>query len=118
MSAAAQPARATASNATDTRRAFSTQPAAELSWDELATRAPQMAATMRSYLEQIAVSSRPSTVGAASLALRYLAAHLTDIDATCRTVAAIERRHIESYKLALAARPGKRGNNTVSAQTI
>jgi integrase len=33
-------------------------------------------------------------------------------------VAAIERRHIESYKLALAARPGKRGNKTVSAQTI
>jgi len=33
-------------------------------------------------------------------------------------VAAIERRHVESYKLALAARPGKRGNKTVSAQTI
>jgi integrase len=33
-------------------------------------------------------------------------------------VAAIERRHIESYKLALAARPGKRGNKTVSNQTI
>jgi hypothetical protein len=25
---------------------------------------------------------------------------------------------VESYKLALAARPGKRGNKTVSAQTI
>jgi len=118
MSAAAQPAPATPSNATDTRQAASTQPLAELSWDELAARVPQMAATMRSYLEQIAVSSRPSTVGAASLALRHLAAHLTDTDPTCRTVAAIERRHIESYKLALAARPGKRGNNTVSAQTI
>lgn len=33
-------------------------------------------------------------------------------------MAAIERRHIESYKLALAARPGKRDNKTVSAQTI
>ncbi len=110
MSAAAQAAPAIASN--------STNPVAELSWDELAARAPHMAATMRSYLEQLAVSSRPSTVAAASLALRHLAAHLTETDPTCRTVAAIERRHVESYKLALAARPGKRGNNTVSAQTI
>jgi integrase len=110
MSAAAQAAPAIASN--------STNPVAELSWDELAARAPHMAATMQSYLEQIAVSSRPSTVGAASLALRHLAAHLTEIDLTCGTVAAIERRHVESYKLALAARPGKRGNKTVSAQTI
>ena len=69
MSAAAQPAPATASNATDTRQAASTKPVAELSWDELAIRAPDMAATMRSYLEQLTVSSRPSTVAAASLAL-------------------------------------------------
>jgi integrase len=33
-------------------------------------------------------------------------------------VAAIERGHIESYKLDLAARPGKRDNKTVSAQTV
>ena len=116
MSAAAQAARAATS--TRTPRASVTQPAAELGWAELAARAPQMAATMQSYLEQIAVSSRPSTVGAASLALRHLAAHLTASDPICNTVAAIERRHVESYKLALAARPGKRGNTTVSAQTI
>ena len=62
---------------------------------------------MRSYLDQLTVSSRPSTVAAASLALRHLAAHLTETDLTCKSVAAIERRHIESYKVALAARPGK-----------
>jgi integrase len=114
MSAAAQAAPA----ASSTRTPSVTQPVAELGWDELATRAPQLAATMQSYLEQISVSSRATTVGAASLALRHLAAHLTEIDPTCSTVAAIERHHIESYKLALAARPGKRGNTKVSAQTI
>jgi hypothetical protein len=99
-------AAAAASNATRTEQVQSSRPVPELSWHELATRAPQMVATMQSYLDQLAVSSRPSTVGAASLALRHLAAHLTETDPTCRSVAAIERRHIESYKLALAARPG------------
>jgi integrase len=78
-----------------------------------------MVTTMQAYLAQLSVSSRPSTVDAASLALRHLVAHITDADPTCTTVAAIERRHIESYKLALAARPGKAGSNkTVSNQTI
>jgi integrase len=95
-----------------------TSPARELSWDELAARVPRMVTTMQAYLDQLAVSSRPGTVKAASLALRHLAAHLTEIDPTCTTVAAIERRHLESYKLALAARPGARGNPKVSNQTI
>jgi integrase len=119
MSAAtAKTAPAAASNATRKREAHSSRPVPELSWHELATRAPQMVTTMHSYLDQLAVSSRPSTVAAASLALRHLAAHLTETDPGCRSVAAIERRHVESYKLALAARPGKRDNKTVSAQTI
>jgi integrase len=119
MSAATpKAAPAAASNATLKEQVHSSRPVPELSWHELATRAPQMVATMQFYLDQLAVSSRPSTVGAASLALRHLAAHLTETDPTCRSVAAIERRHVESYKLALAARPGKRGNTTVSAQTI
>ena len=120
MSAAtAKAAPATASNATPKREALSARPVPELCWDELTTRAPQMVATMQSYLDQLAVSSRPSTVAAASLALRHLAAHLTETDPTCRSAAAIERRHIESYKVALAARPGRAGDNkTVSPQTI
>ena len=77
-----------------------------------------MVATMRSYLDQLAVSSRPSTVDAASLALRHLAAHVTESDPTCTSVAAIERRHIEAYKIALAARPGAGANTTVSSTTI
>lgn len=87
-------------------------------WAEIGRRAPRMAATMQDYLDQLAVSSRPSTVQAAALALRHLAEHITQTYPDCTSVAAIERRHIESYKLALAARPGKRDNKTVSAQTI
>jgi integrase len=105
--------RASAQNASTPR------PAPELSWDELAARASQMVATMQAYLDQLSVSSRPSTVDAASLALRHLVAHITKTDPTCTSVAAIERRHIESYKLALAARPGRAGGyKTVSNQTI
>ena len=58
---------------------------------------------MIAYLDQLAVSSRP-TVDAASIALRQFADHLTLDDPACGCVAAIERRHVESFKLALAAR--------------
>jgi len=115
MSAATQPA--PTSTAARHRHAQA-RPVAQLSWDELAVRAPQMVTTMSCYLDQLSVSSRPSTVAAASLALRHLAAHVTESDPTCTSVAAIERRHIEAYKLALAAHPGKSGNSTVSATTI
>lgn len=107
-----------ASTATPQPHQRSATPATELTWDELAVRVPQMAATMQAYLDQLTVSSRPGTVVAASLSLRHLAAHVAGTDPTCTTVAAIERRHIESYKLALAARPGRRGNTKVSNQTI
>jgi integrase len=94
------------------------RPEAEMSWDDIATQAPEMAATMQAYLAQLGVSSRPSTVVAASLALRHLAAHLVATDPACRSVAAIERRHIESYKLALAARTGARGDKPIATQTV
>ncbi len=48
---------------------------------------------------------RPSTVEAAALALRHLAEHIIETFPECTSVATIERRHIESYKLALAASP-------------
>jgi integrase len=73
---------------------------------------------MTAYLEQLAVSSRPATVEAASLALRQFAGHVTRIDPACVSVSAVERRHVESYKVVLAARPGRRGNRTVSTETI
>jgi hypothetical protein len=83
--------------------------AQETTWEEIAARAPQMVATMAAYLEQISVSHRPSSVEAASLALRHLAAYLTASDPACLAVADITRAHIEGYKVALAARKGKKG---------
>jgi integrase len=94
------------------------RPTPESHWEDIARQAPQMAATMTAYLEQLAVSSRPATVDAASLALRQFAVHVTQSDPSCASVAAIERRHIESYKVALAARPGRGNNKTVSTETI
>ena len=88
----------------------------ETSWDQIAVRAPQMVATMKAYLDQISVSQRTTSVGAASLALRHLAAHLVVTHPDCSSVAAINRSHIEGYKLALAARPGHKG--TISKTTI
>jgi integrase len=75
-----------------------------------------MAATMTAYLEQMSVSHRPSSVDSASLALRHLAGHLVSSRPPCTCVADIDRRHIEAYKLVLAARSGRKG--TVSNQTI
>jgi site-specific recombinase XerD len=93
-------------------------PVPEVSWPRVDTAAPAMAATMRRYLEQLTISARPSTVAATDLALRLFAGHLIDTDPTCRCVAAIERRHIESFKLALGRRPGRRPGSRLSPTTI
>jgi site-specific recombinase XerD len=88
----------------------------ELTWAQIADRAPQMEDTMCAYLEQLTVSHRPSSVNAAALALRHVAAHLIATDPPCLAVGEVERSHIQSYKLALKARPGRKG--TISNQTV
>jgi integrase len=88
----------------------------ELTWEQIAARAPQLSATMCAYLEQLTVSHRPCSVAAAGLALRHLAAHLIWSDPPCRAVGDVQRGHIQSYKLALAARPGRKG--IISNQTV
>jgi len=92
--------------------------APEVSWDEVAARAPEMAATMRRYLDQLAVSARPATVRAAEGILRLFAGHVSEDDPTCRSLAAVERRHIEGYKLWLAARPGAKPGKTLAPVSI
>ena len=89
------------------------RPGRAATWPDIAARAPQLASTMAKYLAQIAVSSRPGTVEAADLALRVFAGHLVDVDPPCVRVADVARDHIESFKLALAARPGRRGQASV-----
>ncbi len=59
MSAAAQAAPAGSSKRTPSV----TQPVAELGWDELATRAPQLAATMQSYLNRYRCRHEPRPWG-------------------------------------------------------
>ena len=93
-------------------------PTPEVTWDQVTSDAPVLAATMRRYLEQLAISARPSTVGAVDLALRLFAGHLIETDPACQCVAAIERHHIESFKLALGRRPGRRPGSRLSPTTI
>lgn len=89
----------------------------EVTWAEVAARAPRMAATMASYLDQLEVSSRPNTVSAVDLALRLFAHRVTTADPSCVTVADIGRPHIEDFKCWQAARPGK-GGKPLSTTTI
>ena len=88
----------------------------EITWVEIAQRAPQMASTMASFLDQQSVSSRPTTVGAFDIALRFFAGRVTEADPSCRSVSAIERHHVEDFKLWQAKRPGKKGR--LSTTTI
>ena len=81
----------------------------EVTWAELAPRAPVMVATMASYLDQLEVSARPSTVAATELTLRLFAHRVTESDPGCTSVARIGRSHIEDFKTWVAARPGKSG---------
>ena len=75
-------------------------------WEELGCR-PQIAATMRRYLEQIACVLRPGSVTGADLALRSFAAFLLDTNPEVTSVSQVTRRHVEDYKPWLAARPGQ-----------
>jgi site-specific recombinase XerD len=86
-------------------------------WEEIFFRAPQMAATMTRYLDQLRVSARPATLGAYDDALRMFAGHITTVDPACRSVAAIEHRHVEAHKTWMASRPGRSGGK-LSATTI
>ena len=55
----------------------------EVTWAEIAARAPVMVATMASYLDQLEVSARPGTVAAAELTLRFFAHRVTEADPSC-----------------------------------
>jgi integrase len=92
------------------------RPLPEFSWVDIAVRAPQMASTMARYLDQLAVSARPSTVTAVDLTLRQFAECVTVTDPACHSMALVRREHFEHYKRWLARRPGRRG--TLTASTI
>lgn len=86
-------------------------------WDELAVSRPVLAATMRRYLQQVACSLRPRSVGGVDLALRSFVAFLLEAQPDVVSVAGVRRRHIEDYKPWLALRPG-RTSGRVTTNTI
>jgi len=74
-------------------------------WAALSLSAPQMAATMRRYLVQLATFLAPRSVDVADSTLRQFARWLTDAT-DVRVVAEISRGDIEDFKVWLAAQPG------------
>jgi integrase len=74
-------------------------------WDSVA---PKLAATLRGYLDQIAVTLRPATVISTESALREFAVFLAGTAPEVHAVADIRRAHIEAFKRHLATRPAHR----------
>lgn len=71
--------------------------------------APRLAATLCGYIEQVRLSLRPGTMVGIEAALREFACWLKANAPEVASVADLRRRHIEAYKLHLAARPSARG---------
>lgn len=102
----------------DARRRWTGRPVAEVDWDDIVAHAPALAGTMRRYLDQMAVSLRPSSVACCETTLRQLAGMLMRGFPDVAGVANIRREHIEAYKTWLTARPGYRKASTLSKTTL
>jgi site-specific recombinase XerD len=96
--------------------ARSTQTGGDDRWAQLSARAPRLVSTMHAYMDQMAISLRPSSIAALDIALRSLATYLTT-NHRVRALRGVSRHHIEGYKTWLAAQPAG-PNKTLSAQTI
>jgi site-specific recombinase XerD len=94
--------------AADAVEAWFPSNASNREWAVLSARAPQLVATMRRYLLQLTTFLAPRSVEVADTTLRQLARWVTtETDITI--VAALERSHVEDYKVWLAAQPGRKG---------
>ena len=69
---------------------------------------PRMVATMRSYLQQCALTQRPATVTRNEAALRELGLFVAERFPDVTRVADLRRSHVEAYRIWLAERPLKR----------
>lgn len=88
------------------RRASDRPSIRERQWEQVA---PGLRDTMRSYVEQMRVSLRPSTVAYIDSTLREFGGFLADTADQVGCVADIERAHLEAFKLHLAERPSAKG---------
>jgi integrase len=68
-------------------------------WDDLAVRAPLLAATMRRYLAQQTVTLAPSTILAMNNTMVRFGLWVIEHDPTVRAARDIGRPHIEAFKL-------------------
>ena len=71
-------------------------------WELIADRVPQLAATMRRYLDQQAVSLTAGTITAADRALRVFGLWVCQYDPSVVGAVDIGRAHIETFKIKLA----------------
>jgi site-specific recombinase XerD len=76
-------------------------------WAQLEETQPQVVATMRAYLQQIAAVLRPGSVGGADLALRSFTAYLTAEHPDLQRIRDVGRPQIEGFKTWVAERPGQ-----------
>jgi integrase len=90
----------------------------EFDWPIIAQAAPELAATMLRYLDQIALSLRPASVVSAEGMLRRFAGYLTSNHPEISGLVDVDRTHIEAFKRYLPTRPGKNGRPPLSEQTI
>ena len=97
------------------RQRAATNRSRDTNWASVATSAPELVATLRRYVDQIALSMRPATVGLVDTSMRMFATYLVEHHANVRAVADVRREHIEGYKAWLPTRPGRRGKPTLSA---
>jgi integrase len=90
----------------------------EFDWPQITETAPVLAATMLQYLDQIALSLRPTSVVSAEGMLRRFAGYLTISHPEVARLVDVQRVHIEAFKRYLPTRPGKNGRPPLSEQTI
>jgi site-specific recombinase XerD len=72
---------------------------------------------MHAYLEQMALSLRPSSIDAIDLTLRSFAGFLVDHDRRLRRLRHVRRHHLEAYRIWLADQPVGR-DKTMSRRTV
>ena len=84
--------------------------------------APGLAATLRSYLDQIALTLRPATVTRTEATLREFACFLAERAPEVGRLADVRRSHLEAFKLHLAgrpsARPGRDGSTVLGRRAV
>lgn len=78
-------------------------------WTPIHETAPLLATTMLTYLDQVKVSLRPSSVRGIDTDLRIFASFVVDHDPALEAAADIERHHIEAFKIWQRAQPGRNG---------